>query len=140
RLPARGRGSQPPAPARLIWHSPPRPAIRLPRTVSRPFAGCTGGYAMLRALTAALVVLGAARAAPAQAAWRFRWQAGQVLTYPVEQQTRAVEVVGGSKSETKTKLSLIKRWKVLAVDAAGVATLQHSLDALRLETVAPHGH
>jgi len=94
----------------------------------------------LRLLVTALVALGGVRAAPGQgAAWRFRWQAGQVLTYQVEQQTRATEVVGGSKAESASQLSLVKRWRVLAVDEAGVATLQHSLARLRLETTAPSG-
>ena len=94
---------------------------------------------MLRALTAALVTLGWMQAASAQTAWRFRWQAGQVLTYRVEQQTRSLEVDGDGKVETRTRLSLVKRWRVLAVDKAGVATLQHSLVSLRLQNTAPSG-
>src|SRR5581483_4551582 len=81
-----------------------------------------------------------AAAAPAQApAARFRWQTGQVLTYRVEQNTQAAETVGSDKVETKTKLTLVKRWQVQAVDANGVATLQLSLAALRIETTPPNG-
>jgi len=72
-------------------------------------------------------------------AWRFRWQSGQVLIYLVEQITSASEVVGESKVDTRTKLNLTKRWQVLGVDSAGVATLQLSLTALRIETTTPGG-
>src|SRR6266542_4046355 len=93
-----------------------------------------------RTLVPMLVVLCAVQVAPAQTtAWRFRWQTGQVLTYRVEQQTQAVEVLNGKRAETKTKTNLLKRWRVLSVDAAGVATLQHSLAALRIETTTPSG-
>ncbi|HMC63341.1 MAG TPA: hypothetical protein VKI65_00225 [Gemmataceae bacterium] len=78
--------------------------------------------------------------APAQAAgWRFRWQAGQVLTYKVEQVTNASEEVEGTKVETSTKMNNVKRWQVLNVDNAGVGTLQLSLTALRIETTTPKG-
>ena len=71
--------------------------------------------------------------------WQFRWQQGQTLTYVVEHATSAAEVVGDSKSDTRTKLNLTKRWQVLDVDASGVATLQLSLAALRLEATTPTG-
>lgn len=73
------------------------------------------------------------------ASWRFRWQPGQVLTYKVEQATSAAEVVGGNRTESRTKLNLTKRWQVVAVDAAGVATVQLSLAALRHEIQTPSG-
>jgi hypothetical protein len=79
-------------------------------------------------------------AASAQtAACRFRWQPGQVLIYKVEQITSASETVGDTKVDTSTRLSNVKRWQVLGVDAGGVATLQLSLQALRLETTTPNG-
>lgn len=78
--------------------------------------------------------------APAQsAAWRFQWQAGQMLTYRVEHVTSSTEEIAGKKTETKAKLNHIKRWRVLEVDGKGVATLQLSLTALRLETTTPTG-
>src|SRR5438128_4736886 len=93
-----------------------------------------------RTLVPALVVLCGVQTAPVQTtAWRFRWQAGQVLTYRAEQQTQAVEVLNGTRAETKTRTNLLKRWHVLSVDAAGVATVQHSLAALRIETITPSG-
>lgn len=81
------------------------------------------------------VAAGAARAD----VFRFRWQPGQILNYKVEQQTTAAEVVDGKKTETTTKLANVKRWQVTDVDAAGVATLQLSLTALRVETTTPSG-
>ena len=86
-----------------------------------------------------LAALIASNPAPAQTGmWRFHWQNGQVLTYRVEHITSAAEVTSSGTSETKTKLNLTKRWKVLEVDSAGVATLALSLDALRLETTTPN--
>jgi hypothetical protein len=87
-----------------------------------------------------LAVLVLAALAPAQVqAPRLRWQAGQVLVYKVEQTTQAIETVGGAKAETNTRLNLTKRWQVLSVDAAGVATVQLSLQALSMETKSPSG-
>src|SRR5262245_23384620 len=89
---------------------------------------------------AVLAALAGLSAAPAQTAvWQFRWQAGQVLAYRVEQSMTATEVTNGGTAESKTKLNLAKRWQVLDVDAAGVATLQLSLTALRMETTPPSG-
>ena len=91
-------------------------------------------------MTAGVALLAAAALASAQTApGRLHWQAGQVLTYRVEQVTVAADVVGDSKAETKTRLNLIKRWQVISVDAAGAATLQLSLAMLRLETNTPGG-
>jgi hypothetical protein len=84
------------------------------------------------------VVLASSSAAQAPA-WRFHWQQGQVLTYRVEQATVASEVVDGKKTETKTRLNNIKRWQVLGVDGAGVATVQLTLQSLRVETTTPGG-
>jgi hypothetical protein len=89
---------------------------------------------------AAAAVLMLAAAAPAQTgAWRFHWQAGQVLTYRVEQVTTVAELLSSGKVECKDRLNLTKRWQVLAVDPTGVATLQLSLTALRKETTTPAG-
>lgn len=69
----------------------------------------------------------------------FRWQTGQVMVYRSEHNTLASYVKDDSKSETKTRVQSIKRWQVLAVDEAGVATLRMSLQALFFETVPPVG-
>jgi hypothetical protein len=98
---------------------------------------------MIRGASLAILgVLGLAGVAAAQSAApaaRFRWQAGQVLSYRVEQTTTAGETVGADTTESVTKMALLKRWQVLEVDAAGVATLQMSLAALRVETRKPDG-
>jgi hypothetical protein len=70
---------------------------------------------------------------------KFRWQAGQVLNYRTEQVTTDTDVVGGTKTESSMRLGSIKRWQVLAVDAAGVATIQQSLTSLYLEKKLPSG-
>jgi hypothetical protein len=87
-------------------------------------------------LLAALAVASPARPADPS---RFQWQVGQVLTYRVEQSTTASETENGQTTETSTKMSLVKRWQVVAVDPAGVANLQMSLASLRLETKKPDG-
>ncbi len=93
----------------------------------------TGTAAGVVLLTAA--ALAAAEAVPAP----LHWQAGQVLTYRVEQATLASDTTGDGKVESRTRLNLLKRWQVVSVDAAGVATLQLSLASLRLETTTPGG-
>jgi hypothetical protein len=82
-------------------------------------------------------VLTMAALASAQAP-QLRWQPGQVLVYRAEQVTQATETLGEMRSETRTRLNLSKRWQVLGVDA-GVATLQLSLTAMRMETTTPSG-
>ena len=89
------------------------------------------------AVLAGLLVASAASAQTTT--WRFRWQPGQVLTYRVDQTTVAAEVLEGKKTESKSRMASIKRWKVLEVEAEGVATLQLSLDALVIETTTPGG-
>jgi hypothetical protein len=84
-------------------------------------------------------VVFSANVVSAQAPARLRWKQGQVLLYKVEQTIAVTEVVGEKKVETKIKLNHTKRWQVAAVDADGVATLQHSLVALRQETTTADG-
>ncbi len=77
---------------------------------------------------------------PAQTpGWRFQFKAGQVLNYKVEHVTAVAETVNGTKEQTTSTLKLSKQWKVLNVDAAGVATLQLTLTAMRHEQVRPNG-
>jgi hypothetical protein len=89
------------------------------------------------AVAAGLVL--AAAASAQTGAWRFRWQAGQVLTYRAEQTMVQEETVSGGHVEARDRLTLTKRWQVLAVDAAGVATVQLSLTAMRREMTTPRG-
>src|SRR5215470_11864592 len=77
--------------------------------------------------------------ASAQASWRFRWQKSQVLLYRVEQSMTASEMLTDGKTESTTKTVVVKRWQVQDVDAAGIATLQLSLDKLRLEKTTASG-
>lgn len=74
-----------------------------------------------------------------QTAWRFRWQPNQTLVYRVEQTTGVEEVVGDKKTAVNTKLTLVKRWLVQAVDAQGTATLQLSLASMRNEIARSNG-
>src|SRR6266566_324771 len=89
------------------------------------------------ALTAGLALSSTGLAQSANC--RFQWQPAQVLAYHVEETTTKAEEVEGKKFETSTKMANDKRWQVLAVDAAGVATLQMSLTALRFELTTPGG-
>jgi hypothetical protein len=95
---------------------------------------------------AIIVGLTVTTTASAQTAdWRFHWQQGQALHYHVEHTTNVVEVAGGAQSgavsrvEVKSKVEVIKRWEVLAVDIQGAATLQMSITAMRHEQTRPNG-
>src|SRR5579859_2248635 len=88
-------------------------------------------------IVAGLTIVATAPAQPL--AGRFRWQPGQVLTYRVQHETSAAAVVNGKKEDTSSKVGNVKRWEVLEVDAAGIATVQLSLTSLRLETTTPSG-
>ena len=84
-------------------------------------------------LTVAAALLAAATVSAQTTPAKFHWQVGQVLNYKVEQTTNESEMVGGNKLESTMKLSEVKRWQVLAVDASGIATVQQSLTSLRIE-------
>jgi hypothetical protein len=68
-----------------------------------------------------------------------RWLPKQVLLYKVEHSTVAADSMGDTKTEVRSLLRLTRRWEVLAVDPAGVATLQMSLTALMQERTTPSG-
>jgi hypothetical protein len=78
-------------------------------------------------------------AAQPDAAPRFKWQTGQTLTYKVAQQTAVQETTLDDKAEkavtadTRTSLALTRRWAVKDVSAAGVATLEMTITALKRE-------
>jgi hypothetical protein len=78
-------------------------------------------------------------APPGPGAVPLRWAPKQVLLYKVEHTTLAVDSMGETKTEIRSLLRLTRRWEVLAVDAAGVATLQMSLTALMQERTIPGG-
>jgi hypothetical protein len=94
---------------------------------------------MIRKGLAVVCVVLAASVVGAQTPGRLRWQAGQVYTYRVEQETFATDVVGETKVDTKTRHTLTKRWQVMSVDSAGVATLQLTILTMLLETTTPSG-
>jgi hypothetical protein len=70
---------------------------------------------------------------------RFHWAQGQTLYYRVQHTTSVAETVAGSKVETSSKLNLIRCWKVVGVDADGVATVEMSISAMRNEQTRPSG-
>lgn len=90
-----------------------------------------------------VLVAGSAFAQAPAEPLRFKWQAGQVLHYSVEQVTTVTEttldettnqpVVAG----TLTRMSLTKRWEVKAIDPAGIATLELSIAAMKQELTRP---
>jgi hypothetical protein len=95
---------------------------------------------MLRKWILAVVVgFTCVSAVSAQPSWRFRWQQGQTLVYRVEQTMTASETLAEGRTESKSKANLVKRWQVQGVDATGIATLQLTLDKLRMETTTPSG-
>jgi hypothetical protein len=95
---------------------------------------------MLRSITLAITICSFAVPAASAQAPVFRWKTGQALTYHVAQTTVAVERLKDSEPmTTTTQLDLVKRWLVLDVDGAGTATLQMTLDRLRMETQPPKG-
>ena len=92
---------------------------------------------LLMAVLASGILATGANSAAAQTAVRFTWQQGETLTYRVDQTTSASDLVEGQKTETSSKMTTVKHWRVLAVDPAGVATLQLSLASLRFEVKTP---
>jgi hypothetical protein len=90
-----------------------------------------------------LALLLTATAASADAPLRFRWTPEQTLTYSVRQTTTVTETTiedGTNKpvtAATKTALALTRRWEVKSVDAAGIATLEMTITAMRQEIVRP---
>lgn len=93
----------------------------------------------IRCMLAVFAALVCAASSFAQEAWQFRWQKGQALTYKIKHVTTAAEVLDNGKSESHSKLDLVKRWQVAEVDDKGVATLEMSLVAMRNEQRRPNG-
>ena len=95
---------------------------------------------MVRQAISALVLatlFGSASTASAQTAWQFRFQKGQDLVYRVRHETAVTEVVQGSATESASTLDIVKRWKIVDVDAAGVATMDLSIERMRNEQKRP---
>jgi hypothetical protein len=98
-----------------------------------------GAFMVRKSLLTLLVVTALAASASAQTAPRHRWQAGQVLVYKTAHATQVIDIVEDAKVETKSQVNVTKRWRVADVDAQGVATLELSLLALRIEQTTPKG-
>ncbi len=70
---------------------------------------------------------------------RFKWTANQTLTYRVVQQTIVKETVLDEKTEkpataeTRTNLTLTRKWTVKDVDAHGVGTLAMTIASMKNE-------
>ena len=85
---------------------------------------------------ATLVVLQAGARAESP---RFKFKAGEALQYHIVQKTEITETVIDEKTgkpETKkvsTALDLVRQWKVVDVDAKGMATLEMSIISMRWE-------
>jgi hypothetical protein len=97
------------------------------------------GFIMRGYWIAILVGVGLVHSATAQTAVRFAWKKDTVLTYRVDQTTSASDVVEGKTTETGSKMTTVKRWQILAVDGAGVATVQLSVASLHFEVKTPKG-
>jgi hypothetical protein len=73
---------------------------------------------------------------------RFRFHKGETLNYHLVQNTKVVETVPDDKtnqpveSESTTKVDVVRKWKVVDVDAKGIATLELSIAAMRWERKA----
>jgi hypothetical protein len=73
---------------------------------------------------------------------RFRFAKGEALTYRLVQTTNVTETVPDEKTNkpvettVATKADLVRRWKVVDVDAAGSATVEMSIASMRWERKA----
>ena len=86
-------------------------------------------------LVALVLVAGVASAEPP----RLRFAKGETLTYRLVQTTNVTESVPDEKTNkpvettVATKADLVRRWKVVDVDAAGTATVEMSIASMRWE-------
>jgi hypothetical protein len=94
---------------------------------------------MFRHGFALLVFVGVTQPLPAQTPWQFKWQKGQDLTYRVLHDTAVAEIVQGTTTVSESKLAIVKRWRILDVDAQGTATMELSIVAMRNEQKRPGG-
>jgi hypothetical protein len=72
------------------------------------------------------------------ASGHFHWVKGKNIYYRVEQTTKVTEVVSGKKTETGSRLNLVKRWEVQDVDK-DTATVRLTITAMRHEQQRPNG-
>jgi hypothetical protein len=89
-------------------------------------------------LVTLLLVAGVVSAEPP----RFRFAKGETLAYRLVQTTNVTETVVDEKTNqpvettVATKADLVRRWKVVDVDAAGTATVEMSIASMRWERKA----
>ena len=100
---------------------------------------------MTRPSFAVFIALLVVAPAPAADPLRFAWKPGQVQTYSVSHTTTVSETTRDEKDRKPvnttivTAITLLKRWEVKAVDAAGVATLEMVVTALKQEHTKSNG-
>src|SRR3954447_9814533 len=75
----------------------------------------------------------------AQSPWRFKWEKGQSYTFKTQHVTSVTEQLEKSKTESSSRLTLVKKWVVTDVDAQGNTTLEMSLLSMRNEQTRPNG-
>lgn len=89
-------------------------------------------------MVALVLVAGVASAEPP----RFRFAKGETLAYRLIQKTNVIESVPDEKTNkpvettVATKVDLVRRWKVVDVDADGTATVEMSIASMRWERKA----
>ncbi len=88
---------------------------------------------------AAFLALAVVAQTHAQTTWRFRFEKGETIATKIEHVTSVAETVAGKKTDITSKLTIVKRWRVLDVDAQGTATLEQSLASLRNEQTRAGG-
>jgi len=95
---------------------------------------------MLRC-TSIVLVVAAFTVSPlaAQTPWRYKWEKGQTYTYKTQHVTNVSEQLEKTKTESSSRLTLVKRWLVTDVDSQGNATLEMSLLSMRNEQTRPNG-
>jgi hypothetical protein len=86
-----------------------------------------------------LLLMGSGASAQGPGAERLSFKAGEVLLYHVEHSTTNFDKQGDAESASKTLLKVTKRWDVVSVDTAGIATLKLSLVAMLHERTTPSG-
>src|ERR1700742_2161900 len=97
---------------------------------------------MLRQAISVLVpaiLFASAAPASAQTPWQLRFEKGQDLVYRIHHETAVTEVVDKTASESSSTLDVVKRWKIVDVDAAGTATMDLSIERMRNEQKRPGG-
>jgi len=74
--------------------------------------------------------------APSTAAVRleYRYHAGERIDMEVSHRAPTETTIGGTKQSTETATDSTKTWTIVAVDPAGRATLEHSVDGVTMTT------